>query len=813
MNKDLLMYTLPLQAYLSKKSVYPEEDVEIKVHLPQAPNEIISNQNLSENLLQNGDFTNGLTNWTSNQNVSLEVIDQKLVVTSSQNTTSTPGIVYTISIQVTPLEEMYLIYRGNVSRTGLVACPFIRGLKDSDPSFRQTIVWAYDQYLANIMNHASISNLYLRATEELRTVVFRIPEEVDRISLYFLFNGPEIGDQFILDAISLYHIIGNVPFNPNNLILNNDFSQGLIFWGKNGSVSLEIDTEGKLLITNPQKIGTPGIRYVNPIDVIPGGKYLLSYRAYRDNLSYTVCPLVTGYNDAQKTGHIIWAYSGYLENITNLTDITELYLTETTIERNIEFIIPEGTNRVYIYFLYVDPSVPVSWVRLEYVNLFLVDTESSTENPEGKVNICIIDKKKQTISKFLDISAKQQKYVKNAFAIGCDWDTTLVYNIPANLQPDLYYVEIMDKYCNMFYLDFIVKNPTHAGDILVLSNINTHNAYNDWAGLDGEASLYKWAIETDDGLQYKSSTYNTSNYVSFERPDLTNSREIRMYNSMVEEPFWSHQIIGEVFLFQWMDQNNIEYDLINDQDLHQDGTVLLNYKIFIIHCHPEYWSKEMMIALNQFRDSGGKIMYLGGNGLYWRVSYDNANNHIMETRKDASIHSQDGLQGGLWKDRGAIIEPYDTTPKLLNCYYVFISSDEDIFGAPYKILQPTHWIFSGIQATLVGLKSLNSPKIKFEENKTGASGHEMDQDILGIYGENIIAKGDNPNNTGADMLYVEKNGGHVFSIGSISYTGSLLIDEDLSKLTKNVIYYMLLPDIFFEKYTLAEIQEILIKLQ
>jgi hypothetical protein len=72
----------------------------------------------------------------------------------------------------------------------------------------------------------------------------------------------------------------------------------------------------------------------------------------------------------------------------------------------------------------------------------------------------------------------------------------------------------------------------------------------------------------------------------------------------------------------------------------------------------------------------------------------------------------------------------------------------------------------------------------------GASGHETDkmtQASMNIPGIQLLAKGTNPDNGGAEMVYYETlSGGKVFSVGSISFTSCLLSDSMTSKITRNV---------------------------
>jgi hypothetical protein len=52
----------------------------------------------------------------------------------------------------------------------------------------------------------------------------------------------------------------------------------------------------------------------------------------------------------------------------------------------------------------------------------------------------------------------------------------------------------------------------------------------------------------------------------------------------------------------------------------------------------------------------------------------------------------------------------------------------------------------------------------------------------------LLAKGMNPSGGGAEMVACElEGGGAVFSAGSITYSTSLLVDEVLSRITRNIL--------------------------
>jgi hypothetical protein len=77
----------------------------------------------------------------------------------------------------------------------------------------------------------------------------------------------------------------------------------------------------------------------------------------------------------------------------------------------------------------------------------------------------------------------------------------------------------------------------------------------------------------------------------------------------------------------------------------------------------------------------------------------------------------------------------------------------------------------------------------------GASGHETDKmSVSSPTGTRRLAKGQNPDDGGAEIVaYETASGGAVFSVGSITYPASLLVDEAVSRVTANVLSRFLAP--------------------
>ena len=83
-----------------------------------------------------------------------------------------------------------------------------------------------------------------------------------------------------------------------------------------------------------------------------------------------------------------------------------------------------------------------------------------------------------------------------------------------------------------------------------------------------------------------------------------------------------HQLPADLHLIDWLEAKGHAYDVITDEDLHAEGLDLLApYKVIITGSHPEYWSGPMLDALETYLHTGGRLMYLGGNGFYWITSF------------------------------------------------------------------------------------------------------------------------------------------------------------------------------------------------
>lgn len=124
-------------------------------------------------------------------------------------------------------------------------------------------------------------------------------------------------------------------------------------------------------------------------------------------------------------------------------------------------------------------------------------------------------------------------------------------------------------------------------------------------------------------------------------------------------------IAADSYLTDLLTREGIAFEVITDHDLHAEGVGLLSrYQVILTGQHPEYHTVETLDALSAFLEGGGRLMYLGGNGFYWKVvphadgpwSFElrraEGGIRLWEALPGEGHHAHDGSYGGLWRRLG-----------------------------------------------------------------------------------------------------------------------------------------------------------------
>jgi len=123
---------------------------------------------------------------------------------------------------------------------------------------------------------------------------------------------------------------------------------------------------------------------------------------------------------------------------------------------------------------------------------------------------------------------------------------------------------------------------------------------------------------------------------------------------------------ADTHLLRWLDSIGEPCDIITDEDLHAEGAALLErYRCVMTGTHPEYLTTEMRHGIESWLERGGRLMYMGGNGFYWRIAFHKELPGVMEVRRAeggarywAEQPGESGMgfsgeYGGLWRRIGA----------------------------------------------------------------------------------------------------------------------------------------------------------------
>ncbi|HSI00655.1 MAG TPA: N,N-dimethylformamidase beta subunit family domain-containing protein, partial [Reyranella sp.] len=255
---------------------------------------------------------------------------------------------------------------------------------------------------------------------------------------------------------------------------------------------------------------------------------------------------------------------------------------------------------------------------------------------------------------------------------------------------------------------------------------------------------------------------------------------------------------ADAHLTGWLDHMGIDFDVITDHDLDRDGVALLKpYKVVLTGAHPEYHTAGTLDALQSYIDDGGRLMYLGGNGFYWRVALTEKAPGAIEVRRTEGgirtwaaepgeyYHAFDGHYGGLWRRS-------DRPPQAL-CGIGF-TSQGTFWGDFYRRSGPSRdnhhaWIFEGVKSDAVfgdyGFSGGGAAGFELDrlDHRLGSplnavvlassEGHDRKNFVV-VHEERLGFDTTIPGETldqliRADMTYIEKpKGGAVFSVGSIT---------------------------------------------
>jgi N,N-dimethylformamidase len=429
----------------------------------------------------------------------------------------------------------------------------------------------------------------------------------------------------------------------------------------------------------------------------------------------------------------------------------------------------------------------------------------------------------------------------------CAWEADFAFDVPDDWPSGVYGVEL-ESDGERDVVPFIVtvsqsRRPTAPLAVLLptfsyLAYANEHASWQNPIGSTGELERLAAAVGSADYFvaeEELNSIYDRHRdgtgacFSSWLRPVLNFRPDY--YMPLVRGP---HQLSADLELLRWLDAEQIPYDVITDDDLHRSGIGAVGkFRTVVTGTHPEYWSPQMLSGLDEYLATGGRLVYLGGNGFYWVTICPTGRTDVIEVRRGRSgtrvwesaageeHHAFTGDRGGTWRNRG--------WPPQRLAGVGFTAQGFDI-SLPYRWAITAEHPRAGFIAA--GIDTAG-PLGDSGSVLGGAAGFEIDRadERLGtLPGAVLVARAAGYSDayqgviddvTTADsrqggtvcelvrsdvIFMTTESGAAVFSVGSIAWCGSLGASgrkNDVSRATRNVLQRFVDPKPFASAETRA----------
>jgi N,N-dimethylformamidase beta subunit-like, C-terminal len=350
----------------------------------------------------------------------------------------------------------------------------------------------------------------------------------------------------------------------------------------------------------------------------------------------------------------------------------------------------------------------------------------------------------------------------------------------------LYYVHVETESGAFTSFPVVVMPAAPRERIAVLASDLTWNAYNDFGGRSNYVAMERLGDTPSVNAHQETVWREAAGFrkwkvdayapLSPDRPEpLNETGRDDAITDPIEPTGTEHVAPAEWRLLGWLEREGFPYDYYPESALDEDDFPLDDYEVLILSTHPEYWTRAMYDRVYAWVfERGGKLLYLGGNGIDCEVELASGGvMTVLNGRYEDWTKSAENRFGASGRSTGAL-------------FGVVMTVDGMGTAAPYEVLDADHWLFEGTglrNGDLFGFESLDV------RNPGGASGHETDKLSRDAPpGTRILARGTNPDGGGGEIAYFETgSGGCVYSVGSISYVCSIVVDEQISAVTRNVL--------------------------
>jgi N,N-dimethylformamidase len=410
------------------------------------------------------------------------------------------------------------------------------------------------------------------------------------------------------------------------------------------------------------------------------------------------------------------------------------------------------------------------------------------------------------------------------------WDTDFELKIPVSLASGCYALRLETETHTQYLSFFVRPPPDHAtAPLAFLASTATYMAYGNYRfqlelGTSGSQLAAPIVLDPEHVLLQETGHLGLSQYDRHRDGSGVHhaSRRRPIVNHGPGTDVWNFN--ADTHLLSWLHTLGQDCDVITDEDLDREGlTLLRRYRCIVTGTHPEYWSSRMWRAMTEYRDTGGRLLYLGGNGFYWRIAWHPTLPGVTELRRPeggARYWGEEpgeahlaftGEYGGLWRRIGRPPE------SLVGVGTRAIGFERSV---PYRRTaasfdERARFLFEGLDAVVtigesgyVGGAAAGS-EVDAADVRRGTPSHALVVAVAADLAESAQPVPEDltmchPAQSAAydpqlhaDMVFFETaGGGAVLSVGSVAFAGALLWNRgknSASRLIQNALRRFLDP--------------------
>ena len=301
--------------------------------------------------------------------------------------------------------------------------------------------------------------------------------------------------------------------------------------------------------------------------------------------------------------------SSLLENSQSATvvDTENAIVRENTQQGTFSWKIPAGFEastqiQAYASATYVAPGMPITF----YVSTQKEGTQYSIYIYRlgwyggfgGRLMASSLNDQIGHMQGYYDSTSRKLVACKTCFIDGktnlieANWQPSYTLGIPPDWTTGIYLAKFIDANGLQTYTPFDVTGNDTAKYLAVTPD-TTYAAYNSWGG---------FSIDNIDNSLFTVKA-------SFDRP-------------YVQEDGSSQVLIDEADTIHWMERQGYDLSYTSNVSLQEDPGQLLQHRAYISLGHDEYWTKEMRDSVQNARDKGVGLAFLGANDSFWQMRFE-----------------------------------------------------------------------------------------------------------------------------------------------------------------------------------------------